>query len=978
MTVPQQGIPLSVGQEAMWIAWELEPEQLSHIIPLPFVVRGELDVARLRQAVAAVGEAYPQLRAHVARTDDGPVLHWGQAPDIPVIERSVTAEVTEAVREAWQEPFDLRSGPLARVYVLRGPEYPTLLFVVHHLVFDGASVLIMLDAFRRAYAGEELRPADHREALTAFAHRSRELMDTATGDAHRAYWKRALGSGAPGRVLPPNRDAESRYTMFSADVPADLASQLRERAGELGCSYFTVLLGAYFAVLRRHSGADDLLVSIPFHGRTDPSLHDKMGYFVNPLPIRHRLHATDRYTDVVLGLRSAVKESLGHGELPLPAIMREAGFTGPQARAYTHQSLFQYWHAGQRDDVDVQRFELRSGDTSCVLSLMAMESTAGYTLAVMVREDSGGTHVLWKDPTGSVGLTAVAELAEDYLAILKTVAAGPEAALAPVLGDITGRPTPEPPTDLTIESAGTVSGMAAELAEMTAVWEEVLGIDGITPDDSFFELGGHSLLAEALTIRAGRQFGMEVPIRTLFTYPRLRDFTEQVLAAVVPVPVEETRADPATGLDGNELPASSFQQRIWLIEQSDMTARGNVCLAWRTPGGLEPEALGQALAALVEGHEILRTRFVERDGVLVQQVGEPWRPEIEQLDLRDVERCDDGITAWLTDAAERRFELGSGRLLRVAVADLGAAGQTLLMCVHHQVVDGESIPILLAELERCYAAVREGRSVEPPAVQYREFVAAQQAEQANGAWAADLRYWAEALSGAPAYLDVETSATPQEEGTVAIATVPGLLGRLQPVQAERGVSWFMVAAAALAVVLHRWSGRDDITFEAPIANRGLSQGRLAGVLGPCMNTVILRSTLRPGAVLADVLRQLRSASLDGFEHSRAPFAEVMDHLGAERRDGRSPFADIILNMNTRTSRRARLGGAELTPVVAESLAEHDKQFGLTVTLTEHEGELTGTLAHRGALLTVAEARQLADDLAKVLVDFADDINSPVR
>ncbi|MDH6115462.1 non-ribosomal peptide synthetase component F/NRPS condensation-like uncharacterized protein [Kitasatospora sp. MAP12-15] len=982
MGTPQQGIPLSVGQEAMWIAWELEPDQMSHIIPLAFLVRGELDVPRLRQAVAAVGEAYPQLRARVARAHDGPVVSWAQAPEIPVIERTVTADVMEAAREAWQVPIDLRSGPLARVYVLRGPDWTALLFVVHHLVFDGASVLIMLDGLRRAYAGEALRPSDHLDTLTSFARRSRELADTEAGDAHRAYWKRALGSGTPGLALPSNPGPEPRRTMFSADVPPELADHLRSCAEELGCSYFTVLLGAYFALLRRHSGLDDLMVSIPFHGRTDPSLRDTVGYFVNPLPIRHRLRATDSYAELIRALRSAVKESLSHGELPLPAIMREAGFTGPQARAHTHQSLFQYWHAGQRADVDVQNLELRSGGTSCTLSMLDVESTAGYTLAVMVREDTGGTHVLWKDPTGAVGPAAVADLAEDYLAILKTIAADPRTTLAPVLGHVARptmapQPAPQPAVVPAVVPTDRPDGAGSGgLAEMAAVWEEVLGFEGIGPEDSFFELGGHSLLAEALTLQAGKHFGVEVPIRVLFTFPRLRDFTDQVLATVGPT-AEVTGPDAAVAPDGAEVPASNFQQRIWLIEQSDESARGNVCLAWKTSGVLEPDLLGKALAMLVESHEILRTRFVERDGALVQQVGEPWQPQIEQLDLRGTASPDDGITAWLTDAATRRFDPESGRLLRVAVADLGAGRRALLVCVHHLVIDGESIPILLAELERCHAAARQGRAAGPAAVQYREFVAAQQAEKTDGTWAADLRYWADALSGAPAYVDVPTSATPQEEGSVAMATGGGLLGRLQPVQAELGVSWFIVAATALAVVFHRWSGESDITFEVPIASRGRNQGRFADVLGPCLNTMVLRSRLAPGAAVVDVLRQLRSAALDGTEHSSVPFDVVIAHLDPERREGRTPFGDLILNMNSRTNRHAELGGAVLTPVYTESLAVHDKQFGLTVTLTEHNGELTSTVAHRGEFISVAEARQLAGDLAELLADFAGSLDRAV-
>ncbi|MEU6172015.1 condensation domain-containing protein [Streptantibioticus parmotrematis] len=986
MGTPQHAVPLSVGQEAMWIAWELEPDQLTHIIPLPFLLRGDLDTERLRQAVRTVGEAYPQLRARVERTADGPALTWQDAPGIPVTERTVDTDVTSAVRETWQVPFDLRTGPLARVYVLRGPDWTVLLFAVHHLVFDGASVLLMLDAFRRAYEGAALAPDARADALTAFARRTRELADTAAGDALRAYWTDALRGGPPAPVLPAKRDEGDTYTMVVADVPSDLAADLRSRAAELECSYFTVLLAAYFVLLRRHSATDDVTLSIPSHGRTDPALRDAVGYFVNPLPLRYRLSDTDRYADVVRGLRSAVRERLRHAELPLASIMRAAGLTGPEARVHTHQSLFQYWDAGRHETVDVQNLTLRSDTAECVGSLLDMESTAGYTLAVMVREDSGGTHVLWKDPTGSVGPAAVTDLADDYLAVLKTLAADPDGVIVPVLPRADAEPVraavPTTRTAPAVDgpaSSGEAAGSpgADDLAAMAGVWEEVLMISGVTPRDSFFELGGHSLLAETLTLLAGERFGRDIPVRDLFSHPRLDDFTRHVLstaAATAPEPQAPTAA-PADA-SARELPASSFQRRIWLIERDDDAARGNVCLAWRTDAGLDAGVLGAALEQLVGAHEILRTRFLWHDGELTQDVTDTWRPVVEEVDLNGAADADAAIGAWLAEAATRRFDLESGRLLRVALADLGSGEQALLLCVHHLVVDGESVPILLAELERCHAAVLAGREVTPPAVQYRDFVAAQSAERRDGTWERDLRHWSTALAGAPAHLDVPARADATEEGSTPLRTGDGLMERLAPVQAEHGVSWFIVAATALAVALHRWSGQDDLTFEVPLANRGHGRGPLADVLGPCLNTVVLRSALAPGAVVGDVLRRMRETALDGFEHGRVPFDEVVSHLDPERRPGRTPFADVILNMNSRTKRRTRLGAAELTPVFASELQAHDKQFGMTLTLTEQDGTVTGTLAHRGELITTAGAAELADDIARLLTRFGDSLDHP--
>ncbi|PXX56300.1 condensation domain-containing protein [Nocardia tenerifensis] len=419
-------IPLSVGQQALWVSWMLEPERPIHLIPGPMLVRGTLDMSRLRAAVTALGEAYPQLRGRVEKIPGGPVLSWKDAPEIPVVDEVTKLERVQATRQAWQQPFDLTKGPLARVHVLRGPDYTVFLVTVHHIVFDGASTLILLESLRQAYMGQALAPADQVGPLVEFARRSRALADTSQGDPARAHWRRVLGTEMPPVYLAPTGDGT--YLTHQADVPAALIERLRSRATELGVSYFTVLFAGYLVTLRSCTGVDDLLVTLPFHGRTEPGLRDTIGYFVNALPIRHRLTATDTYAELVTRLRVELKACYRYGELPLQSIMREARLVGPEAGERTRQTDFQYWHAGLRAGVDVQRLDL--GD--CVLSMLEKESSAGFTLTVNVREDSSGTLVLWKDPEGLVGAGRVRTLAEVYLTVLSAIADDPRSRLAPV------------------------------------------------------------------------------------------------------------------------------------------------------------------------------------------------------------------------------------------------------------------------------------------------------------------------------------------------------------------------------------------------------------------------------------------------------------------------------------------------------------------------------------------------------------------
>ncbi|NEB91301.1 condensation domain-containing protein, partial [Streptomyces bauhiniae] len=697
MSTSATHIPLTVGQEAMWVSWKLDPEQWTHIIPLPFEVSGTLDLDRLRRAVAETGEAFPQLRARVRPGQDGPVLDWSNAPDIAVRRTRTTQERDSAIRTAWQTPFDLRSGPLTRVDLIDGPDYTVLLIAVHHLVHDGASVPLFLDALRAAYRGAELAREDHAPALAAFAARTRELADGPQGEEHRLHWKETLADGGGDFTLPAGGE-EPRYTVVSEALPEDLAAALRDRAAESGMSFVTMLMGAWYALLRRHSGSSDVLSFLPYHGRSLPESRDRVGYFVNALPVRVPVRADDRYRDLLARVRGRVKEALAHGDLPLPAIMRAAGLTGPEAQRRTHQAVFQYWHAGLHADIDVHDIRLSHDGGEARLSLLDMEGTAGFRLALMVRQDSCGTHLLWKDPAGSLGGAVVRAMAGDYLSILRTIAADPDAPLPEVLA----AGTPARTTRTPARTAEASAELAVHIGKMAEVWQSVLGSGPVGDDDSFFELGGHSLLAETLVAAVRDRFpGSSARIRTLFDHPRLADFTTHVLpatGATQAAPVPEPVAAAA-----DSFPASSFQRRIWLAQRvAGDPAAYNVPLAWRVEEPLDADAVTRALAATITRHEILRTAFHEVDGDLTQSVRAPWTPQVERVDLSGHPDPEKALDAWVRTAAHEPFDLTTGRLLTAALIELGDAGQVLFVCLHHLLWDGECENILLAELDAHY------------------------------------------------------------------------------------------------------------------------------------------------------------------------------------------------------------------------------------------------------------------------------------
>jgi amino acid adenylation domain-containing protein len=511
--------------------------------------------------------------------------------------------------------------------------------------------------------------------------------------------------------------------------------------------------------------------------------------------------------------------------------------------------------------------------------------------------------------------------------------------------------------------------LTATARAMAELWSELLDVPPPEADASFFDLGGHSLLATRVLAAAGRRFGVELPLRALFERPRLQDLADLVDAGSGRAPAPAAAPAPA----GADLaPASGFQERIWFAERLEPgAATYNVPGAWRVRGRLDPEALGAALARVVERHEILHTAFLERDGALGLAVVPPWRPELERDDLRALTPAEarSRLESWMERAAAHRFDPASGHLLRAALVDVAGGEQALLLCLHHLVWDAASEGPFLRDLAAWYAPA----GVPPPAPpQFRDLVAARASEDRSDG----LARWVERLDGAPPYPALPAGREPEPNGAIALPLRPGVLDRLAGLRAERGVSWFMVAGAALAALLHRMTGQADVTFGVPVAGR--EGGDDEDVVGPCLNTVVVRSRVRRETTLGDLLDDVRERVLEALEDRDVPFEAVVERLRPPRRGGWTPYVDVTLNADVLAGEPVALGGAELEPLVLESPWRHETKFGVTVTLLERGGRLDGVLSYRGDRLPAASAERMARELADLFERFTGDLEAPVE
>ncbi|SUA76424.1 Tyrocidine synthase III [Nocardia otitidiscaviarum] len=635
-------------------------------------------------------------------------------------------------------------------------------------------------------------------------------------------------------------------------------------------------------------------------------------------------------------------------------------------------------YLGRNDfQVKVRGFRIELGEIDAVLG---SHDSVDFAVTVGHQLDSGATILaayVHAAPGASVDvdeLTAYAEQSLPAHMVPTTIMVLDTIPLTPV-GKLDRRALPAP--QLRTKEFRAPAGRLEEL--VAGVFADLLDPgDPIGADDDFFELGGNSLIATRVAARLGAEISARVPARMIFTASTVAGLAAQleplVGAGGRPALTPQPRPD--------RIPLSLAQQRMWFLNQFDTaSAANNIPFAIRLTGALDIAALRAAIGDLVRRHETLRTVYPAVDGTGYQVVL-PAEQAIPELEPQVVEP--ERVADWLTGLALRGFDVAAEVPLRIELAEIGRDDYVIAVVVHHIAADGASVGPFMRDLLAAFFARRGGEAPawEPLAVQYADYTLWQRAllgdEHEPGSLAANqIAYWRETLAGIPDRLDL-----PADRPRPSIASGRGavytfeidaaLHARLTELAHDSGASPFMVVHGALAALLARLSGTDDIVIGTPVAGRG--ERELDDLIGMFVNTLVLRTRVDAGVSFADLLENAKETDLAAFSHAELPFERLVEILDPVRSQAHHPLFQVALFFHNIETPRMELPGLTAEAVEFDgAVAKFDLQ--LSVIPRERDGAadgMTAVFTYATDLFDEVTVAEFAQRLVRVLTAVTDD------
>ncbi|HSE18132.1 MAG TPA: amino acid adenylation domain-containing protein [Pyrinomonadaceae bacterium] len=504
---------------------------------------------------------------------------------------------------------------------------------------------------------------------------------------------------------------------------------------------------------------------------------------------------------------------------------------------------------------------------------------------------------------------------------------------------------------------------------LASIWSDVLGVTAGV-NDNFFELGGHSLLATQVMSRVREAFGIEIALRRLFEQPTIGELAETIeagLAEGVVMPPRVARAER----EGNVMPLSFAQQRLWFIDQLEPgNPVYNTSRSVRLRGTLDVAALKRALTELIRRHEALRTTFRDLHGEPVQVIGnaEPFIVTVEELT---------GLpeATLICEEVQRPFNLSTGPLIRARLLRLSPEEHILLVSMHHIVSDGWSMGVLVREVAALYEAYAVGAesALKELSLQYGDYAVWQREWLRGEVLERQLDYWREQLAGVPPVLELPADRPRPHVQTFRGASLPFKLSRelaeeLRALSRREGVTLYMTLLAVLQTLLWRYTGEDDIAVGTPIANR--RHGELEGLIGFFANTLVLRTDVSGNPTFASLVQRVKEMALGAYTHQDVPFEMLVEVLQPERSMSYTPLFQVLFALQNAPQEKLELSGLTLDLLNIDSGTAH---FDLALLLEETEEGLEGVCEYSTDLFDEATIFRLLGHFETLLEGV---INNP--
>lgn len=426
---------LSSAQKSLWVLNQWLPNNYAYNIPIAFKLKNIINVNALKSAFKKLVLRHPLLgsRIDMRNQELTCIMQSTNSFSFKAEQLSYLSEneLHQYLIDISRKPFNLKNGPLLKVYLFAISDMEHILLIsLHHIVFDGSSMPVLVNEIKHLYDAEinnyQVKLPKLRKTYEDFVHWQNNLLESQEGFRHKEYWHNKLEGELPVLNLPMKKNRNEyisfRGTTYSFDIPKEISKAIQELCFDRKVSPFVMMLSIFKALLYSYINQKDIIIGTVLQGRPTSEYSNLIGLFTNAVILRSSVTNDLCFKDLLLQVQDTVFEALEHGMYPFAEIsnMKSKRKNTANIPLIQVMFLFQNWMSDTTQLSDSK--EEISNNNSVLFELMPEVHQEGeFDITLEVLTSNSTYRLMFKYNDELFEKEFVEELCEKYIIAIKII-----------------------------------------------------------------------------------------------------------------------------------------------------------------------------------------------------------------------------------------------------------------------------------------------------------------------------------------------------------------------------------------------------------------------------------------------------------------------------------------------------------------------------------------------------------------------------
>ncbi|MBE6048575.1 MAG: amino acid adenylation domain-containing protein, partial [Clostridium sp.] len=498
---------------------------------------------------------------------------------------------------------------------------------------------------------------------------------------------------------------------------------------------------------------------------------------------------------------------------------------------------------------------------------------------------------------------------------------------------------------------------------VSEIFMEVLNIKRVGLNDNFFELGGHSIKALSTVNRINKELNSELSVKDLFILQTVGEISKKIDKVSKHEKVSISKAE-----EKESYIISPGQKRMLIVNSMDENSTSyNMPFKLKATGEFDVDKFKEAILKVINRHESLRTKFILTEEGARQVINSNLNIEIPVVKASEV-NIDELFNSFI-----KPFNLEKNPLIRCMIVEVKSNLHYVFIDMHHILADGASVSIIVKDLLDFY----NGETLDNLSYQYKDYCEWLHKEMSSEKYEKSREYWLNKFKDEVPELNINKDAVRKELvncqcGNYASVIENDVFLKAKEVITKMNISWYMLLLNSYSILLHKFSGQNDIVIGSPILGRDKEEWK--SVVGMFVNMIPIYCKIDDEMSIEDYLYNTKDQCINSYENEIYQFDELVEELNIDRKSDRNPIFDVTLSMQNLSMPELKAAGLNIE---IEGYSKQSK-YDLMLFAMEENKKLHFEFEYRKDLFDEKLIEEMSDALVKIVEFIIDNLDKKVK